>query len=45
MLLLLSMLALCLMLSVTYLGYYAQKYAGIIGWSLRAITLSSLQRD
>ena len=27
------MLALCLMLSVTY---YAQNYAGIIGWSLGA---------
>ena len=31
-LILYAMLALCLMLSVTY---YAQKYAGIIDWSLQ----------
>ena len=37
------MLALCLMLSVTY---YAQNYAGIIGWSLIMLLLhSSLQFD
>ena len=32
------MLTLCLMLSVTY---YAQNYAGIIGWSL-AVTISTI---
>ena len=31
------MLALCLMLSVTY---YAQNYAGIIGWSLVDVNVS-----
>ena len=33
------MLALCLMLSVTY---YAQNYAGIIGWSLLGTSLLCL---
>ena len=35
------MLALCLMLSLTY---YAQNYAGIIGWSLQSAAVN-LSRD
>ena len=34
-----NMLVLCLLLSVTH---YAQKYAGIIGWSLKTIIRNTL---